>query len=49
MNQDFVKELFTYQNGSLLWNSKRHHTLIKKGDIAGHLNKISGYVEIKEG
>lgn len=47
MNQDYIKKLFTYENGALLWNSKRPHTLIKKGDIAGHLNKISGYVEIR--
>lgn len=45
-NQDYFNSIFGYTNGLLYWKHDRSDS-VRKGKIAGYLEKSTGYIKVK--
>ena len=46
ITQQQIRSLFNYKEGNLYWKNVKPNRMVKNGDKAGSLNKITGYYTI---
>lgn len=46
LTQEYLKSIFTYENGNLIWKHNRANNKIKAGTIAGSIDISNGYIHI---